>query len=248
MRVATICDIHGNFPALKSVYEDIRKYKVDLIIVGGDIVPGPQPHETINFLLHSDIPVKFIQGNGDREVVNSKYGQETKTLSEQALESIRWNASQLNDKEINFLQSFPKTFEIESKELGKIFFCHATPRNDTDIFTKNTPEKSLLSIFNSVNADVIICGHTHMQFDRKVGAMRVINAGSVGMPFGKPGAYWLLINSVIEFRYTEYDLINAAYEIKRTQYPQAIDFTENYILHPPSEEKMLAAFANSELK
>ena len=66
MRVAALYDIHANFPALEAVLQDIRRAEVDRIVVGGDVLPGPMPRETIACLLDLDIPVQFIQGNGER--------------------------------------------------------------------------------------------------------------------------------------------------------------------------------------
>jgi hypothetical protein len=87
-----------------------------------------------------------------------------------------------------------------------------------------------------------------MQFDRTIGETRVVNAGSVGMPFGAPGAYWLLLGPGVELRHTPYDLAKAAGRIRATQYPQAEAFAERNVLEPPSEEKMLEAFGRAELK
>jgi len=83
-----------------------------------------------------------------------------------------------------------------------VLYCHATPRNDVDIFTERTPDEPLIPIFEGVDADVVVCGHTHMQFERTVAGKRVINSGSVGMPYeDEPGAYWLLD---LEHRRTPY--------------------------------------------
>ena len=91
-----------------------------------------------------------------------------------------------------------------------MLFCHATPRNDNEIFTRLTPEEHLLPIFARLNADIVVLGHTHMQFDRMVGTVRVVNAGSVGMSFGEPGADWLLLGPDVQLRHTRYDLAKAA--------------------------------------
>ncbi len=87
-----------------------------------------------------------------------------------------------------------------------------------------------------------------MQFDRMVGRTRVVNAGSVGMPFGKPGADWLLLGPTIELRHTNYDLAHAAERIRKADYPQAEEFIARNLLQPPSEEEMLKLFARVELK
>ncbi len=129
-----------------------------------------------------------------------------------------------------------------------MLFCHATPRNDTEIFTSQTPEQNLIPVFENVAADVVVCGHTHIQFDRMVGKKRVVNAGSVGMPFGKTGADWLLLGPDIEFCHTDYDLQQAAKEIRLTEYPGADAFASNNVINPPSEQEMLAAFQKSEIR
>ena len=87
-----------------------------------------------------------------------------------------------------------------------------------------------------------------MQFDRMVGQSRVVNAGSVGMPFGEPGADWLLLGPTIELRHTNYDLAHAAEPIRKTEYPQAEEFIARNLLHPPPEEEMLKLFARVEVK
>jgi hypothetical protein len=85
-----------------------------------------------------------------------------------------------------------------------------------------------------------------MPFDRTVGRLRVVNAGSVGMPFGPPGADWLLLGPGVEPRRTNYDLDTAAARVRRTTYPQAEEFAARHILEPPSEEQMLQAFSPAE--
>ena len=81
-----------------------------------------------------------------------------------------------------------------------------------------------------------------MQFDRTIGSIRVLNAGSVGMPFGEPGADWLLLGPDAELRHTSYDLAQAAERIRGTKYPQAREFAERNVLQPPSEKEILEAF------
>jgi hypothetical protein len=76
----------------------------------------------------------------------------------------------------------------------------------------------------------------------------VVNAGSVGMPFQSPGAYWLLLGPGVELRRTEYDFPAAAERVRNSGYPQAEEFGEKNVLHPPSEEQMLAAYSNVPLR
>jgi len=251
MRVAAIYDIHANVSALEAVLSEIRQTQVDHIVIGGDVLPGPLPRETIQCLLDVDIPVQFIHGNGDREVLAQMSGVETdwyRTASEQWREPVRWTAQQLRSQHQHLLSSWPLTCRVEIPGLGNVLFCHATPRNDTEIFTRLTPEDRLMPIFEGLGVSTVVCGHTHMQFDRMIGTIRVVNAGSVGMPFGEPGADWLLLGPDIGLRHTYYDLARAAERIRSTTYPQAEDFAARNVLQAPSEEEALTAFTGAELR
>ncbi len=248
MRTAALYDIHGNLPALEAVLAEIEREKVDQIVVGGDVVPGPMPNETIACLRSLTIPTQFIQGNGDREVLGFKAGMENEAIPENFRESMRWNAQQLGAAETEWIAGWPKLLRTEIEDIGEVLFCHATPRNDTDVFTRLTSEDPLRAIFTELRVALVVCGHSHMQFDRILGEVRVVNAGSVGMPFGAPGAYWLMLGPDIELRRTTYNLSAAAARIRATRYPQAKEFAAKNVLQPPTEEEMLKAFSNIQLK
>jgi predicted phosphodiesterase len=242
MRVAAIYDIHGNLPALEAVLQDIRQSEVDRVVVGGDVVPGPMPRETLACLSDLDIPVQFIYGNGEVAVLEQMAGRDPAAVPEQYRPIVRWTAQQLHPEYERLLAGWPKTLRVEIPGLGQALFCHATPRNENECFTCLTPEDRLLEVFEGLDVPVVICGHTHMQFDRVIGRIRVLNAGSVGMPFGEPGADWLLLGPGVCFRHTSYDLTKAAERIRETDYPQAEDFAQRYVLRPPSEAEMLEVF------
>jgi putative phosphoesterase len=243
MRIAALYDIHGNLPALEAVLDEVHDAGVDQIVVGGDVLPGPMPSESLARLLDVALPVRFIQGNGDREVVAP-----TGAVPESYRDAMRWNAAQLTTEDQRRLANWPPTLRMAVDGLGDLLFCHATPRNDTEIFTRLTPEDTLLPIFGGLDVAVVVCGHTHMQFDRTVGSVRVVNAGSVGMPFGEAGAYWLLLGPDVQLRRTAYDLPAAAARIRATAYPNADEFAARNVLQPPSEAQMLDAFSHAGLK
>lgn len=248
MRVAALYDIHGNLPALEAVLEQVRDAPVDQIVVGGDVFPGPMSSDTLAYLLSLDVPVRFLHGNGDREVLALSAGGGANGVPEQYRATMRWVAEQLHPEYRQMIARWPDSISVEVDGLGVVLFCHATPRNDTEIFTRLTPENRLLKVFEGVRTSVVVCGHTHMQFDRTVGSIRVLNAGSVGMPFGEPGAYWLLLGPDVQLRRTDYDLTRAAERIRATNYPQAYDFAARNVLQPPSEQAMLDMFTPVELR
>jgi predicted phosphodiesterase len=248
LRVAAIYDIHANLPALEAVLQDVSSCGVDRIVVGGDVLPGPMPGETLRRLLDLTIPIHFIQGNGEVAVLAAMTGIDAYALPEQAREIIRWTAQQLSAEHERTIARWPKTLRLEIGGRAEVLFCHGTPRDENECFTRLTPEQVLLPVFDGLNVSMVVCGHTHMQFDRMVGKTRVVNAGSVGMPFGEPDADWLLLGPDVELRHTTYDLHLAAERIRNTQYPQAEEFVTRNLLQPPSEEEMLKVLARAELK
>ena len=253
MRVAALFDVHANLPALDAVLEDVRAAGVDLIVFGGDIVPGPMMRETFTRILNLDIPAQFIYGNGELGVlaqINASspdavtYWGTTggAPLPEPLKEVVRWSARQVLPEHARAMAGWPMTLRLSIPGLGNVLFCHGTPHSETDAFTRLTPEDVLLPVFDGLGADIVVCGHTHMQFDRMIGATRVVNAGSVGMPFGRTGADWLLFGPDVELQNTSYDLNEAAARVRGTAYPQAEEFAATSILNPPSESQILKVF------
>lgn len=259
MAVAALYDIHGNLPALEAVLDEIHHEGVDQIVIGGDIVPGPMPRETLARFLSLHLPVQFIHGNGELAVLAQMRATDPaavtywgttsgQPLPEPLQEVIRWTAGQLDAEDEHRLASWPKTLRLDIEGLGGVLFCHGTPRSETEAFTKLTPEPLLHPVFEGLDVSLVVCGHTHMPFDRMIGGIRVVNAGSVGMSFGEPGADWLLLGPDVQFRHTTYDLAGAAHRIRATNYPQADEFAARYVLQPPSEADMLAAFTHASFR
>lgn len=247
MRIAAIYDIHGNLPALEAVLEEIRLERVDQVVVGGDVIPGPMPREALACVLKLNVPTWFLYGNCEVAVLEQMAGRAPTGVPEPFRPIIRWTATQVAEYRAA-MTTWPKTVSLRVPGLGDVLFCHATPRNEDEVFTRVTPEDPLISAFEAADADLVVCGHTHMQFDRMIGTRRVVNAGSVGMPFGRPGADWLLLGPGIELRHTDYDLEKAAERIRATGYPQAQEFAAQNVLQPPSEAAMLEIFSRAELR
>jgi putative phosphoesterase len=190
LSVATLYDVHGNLRALEAVLAEIPDDAT--IVVGGDVAAGGErPSETLERLRALGDHVVWIRGNADRELHPDEEG-----LAPADFLAVARAA--LTDEQIEFLHDLPATAQIDN-----VLYVHASPRNDLDIFTELTPEDRIAFLFADVDADVVVCGHTHMQFDRTIAGKRVLNSGSVGMPYeDEPGAYWLLD---LERRHTPYE-------------------------------------------
>ncbi|MEQ5790786.1 metallophosphoesterase family protein [Muricauda sp. NFXS6] len=247
MKIAAIYDIHGNPFALEAVLKTISGQGVDMVLVGGDVVAGPMPKETLSLLREMEVPMSYIRGNAETDLLRHAKGEEVLGLGPRAKGEAVWAADCLDARDIAFIESWAETLEVNSPALGDILFCHATPENDTDVFTTLTPEHKLEPIFGTLGTSMVICGHTHMQFDRKIAGVRVVNAGSVGMRFGGTGADWLLLDDDVHLMHAPYDLGSAAAHITALEYPNARDFATKYILASPSEEEALRMLSRLEM-
>ena len=244
MRIAALYDIHANLPALRAVLKEVDEAGADRIIVGGDVLPGPLPRETLDVLQTVARPSDFISGNGDHDTIAALHGDDISRVPPRYRGLLLWTAQQLAENQREMIANWPATLETDHPDHGRIVFCHATPRDDNELFTIRTAEEKLRPIFEATRADLVVCGHTHMQFDRRIGRVRAVNAGSVGLPFGSPGAHWLLIGETIELRQTSYDLDAAMSLFGKTTYPRLGEFD---VTERPSEADMLAALERREL-
>jgi putative phosphoesterase len=230
LRVAALYDIHGNLPALDAVLAEVD---ADVVVVGGDTVGGPAPAVTLERLRTLDADVRFLRGNADREVYEERQG----LAPPEVMEFVR---ARLSREQMDFLRSLPLTLSI-----GRVLFCHATPRSDEELLTRISPDGRWREALAGVDAEVVVCGHTHVQFDRRVGPWRYVNVGAVGRPYeGRPGAYWALLGRDVELVRTDYDFEAAAEAVVASGQPNAEKVVET-LLHPPTPEEATAWWEES---
>jgi putative phosphoesterase len=245
MRVAALYDIHGNVSALDAVLEEAEAAGVDAIVVGGDLGTGPLVPEALERLRGLGDKVAFIHGNADRELVAAfdRTDEETPAGAEIWRQIADWNARQLTREQRDFLARLPERLVLEIDGLGATLFCHGSPRSDVELITPATPDDRLSEMLAGVAERVVVCGHTHMQFDRTVDSTRVINAGSVGMPYeGAPGAYWALLGPDLVLRRTAYDFEDAAARIRAVGCPDAEQHISDLFIAQPTREQACEAF------
>jgi predicted phosphodiesterase len=214
-RIAALYDVHGNLPALEAVLEEVPD---DVpIVVGGDVAAGPWPAETVERLRSLGDRVRWVRGNADRELAAVPEPRPGGPPPE----VIEWVRARLSEEQLAFVTGLPERQSVEVDGLGAALFCHATPRSDEELLTRISPDERWAAALADVAEGTVVVGHTHVQFDRRVGETRLVNAGSVGMPYERePGAYWALVGPDVELRRTAYDVDAAAKAIEEAGWPE----------------------------
>ena len=244
-RVAAIYDIHGNLPALDAVLREIDRHDVDRILVGGDVAAGPMPRLTIDRLMELGDRAEFVRGNADRLLVEHFDRSPSQAAREEDVWFLRdrWAAAQITKHQRDFLDGFSGSMALEIEGLGSVLFCHGSPRSDEEIITAKTPGSRLRGALAGIEQRVVVCGHTHMQFDRSLDDFRIVNAGSVGMPYeGKPGAYWALLGPEVSLKRSDYDYEEAAELFSASGFPDVDDVIESVFSSPPSRDETTQMF------
>jgi len=240
LRVAALYDVHGNLPALEAVMREIEAEAIDAVLVGGDVVSGPMPNETLELLRSLEDRVRFVRGNADRVLDFAGAGGDGAEL-ERWKRARLWVAERLDADDLRFLDALPLDVVLDIDGLGRARFCHGAPGSDEEAITRLTPGGRLRRLLVGVQERIVVCGHTHVQFDRVVDGYRIVNAGSVGAPYeAEPGAYWLLLGPDVSLRRTPYDVAMAAERIRATGYPNLAYLEEMLVADETRPERMSA--------
>jgi putative phosphoesterase len=224
MRVAALCDIHGNLPALEAVLAEVAALEVDRIVCGGDVVAGPFPRACLDRLV--DLDAVFVRGNADRESPRAPAG------------TWEWIVADLEPASVEFLRELPLTVS-----LGGVLYCHGSPRDDDEILTRVSSDERFRAALEGVAERLVVGGHTHVQFERTIDGVRFVNAGSVGMPYqGRQGAFWALLDGEsVDLRHTPYAVQAAAALIRTSGYPGAEQIA-GFLLEPQDPDEVSAYF------
>jgi predicted phosphodiesterase len=230
MRILALYDIHGNPDALDAVLGDPRAEGADVVLVGGDAVPGARAREALDRLNGVGVPVRWVRGNGEREVAAAVAGVSGlgSDADEPAASTAAVTAAEIGAARAHELRDLPLTQSIDG-----VLFCHASPRRDDEMLTRLSPPERWANALAGIDAALVVGGHTHQQDDRVVGGIRFVNAGSVGLPYeGDGDARWLWIeNGVPELRRTAYDHVAAGRRMLDTCYPD-VESIEGSLIDP----------------
>jgi putative phosphoesterase len=236
-RVAAVSDVHANVAALTAVLGDIEAAGVDLVVSCGDLTWGSHPDETVALMRGLGTRALFVRGNGERAVLEFSGGERTPQTPRETWVPARHCAASLE-----FVAGIPFSVVIEITGLGPVRFCHGSPRSDTEVVTPATPGERFADLCAGVDEQVLVTGHTHLQFDRRVADRRSVNPGSVGLPYheGEPGtAYWALLGPDVTPRQTRYDVTAAVAAGQRSGDPAA-EKIAGLLLSPPAPAQVTA--------
>lgn len=240
--VAVLSDIHGVLPVLEAVLSEPAVAAADLIVVTGDHAAGPQPVEVLDRLAALGQRAVLVRGNADRELAAVARGASIEVPDD----VVRWAAAQLGPKHVTMLEQLPHPVTLEIEGFGPVVFCHGTPRDDEEVVLVDTRLERWAEAFAELPEEVrtVVCGHTHMPFVRLVDRRLVINPGSVGMPYGRPGGNWALLRdgsvslhrSIIDVEETIAQVVAAS------SYPGRRKWAEYFIGSAASDAEALTVF------
>lgn len=180
MKIAVLSDIHGNLPAFQAVLDDLKKHKIDdLILLGDYIAKGPSPHEICD-VLRTLNPLAMIQGNTDGWATCDISGEIAKDAWMQViLDWVRFAQTNIDAKDITFLSTMPKSTTIRVCHQD-ILCVHGSPRKINEAVYPDMSLEALSEIFQGVEADVVLLGHSHEGFSMVFEDMLICNPGSIG--------------------------------------------------------------------
>ncbi len=223
-RVAVLADVHGNLPALEAVLADPRLATADRIVVLGDVVGGPEAAACIDLLAALGERMRGVRGNAERDVIAAADGGAVDDPS------VAVEVDALGPARIAALRALASAVRIDVPGLGPTVLCHGTPRSEDEILTRRSPAPPVAAILADVAERVVVSGHTHVQYDRRVAGRRLVNPGSVGMPYeDEPGARWALLGPDVALLVTAYDAEAAAARLTASSAPGAAAFADAYV-------------------
>ncbi|MBW1598058.1 metallophosphoesterase [Streptomyces sp. JJ38] len=240
-RIAVLSDVHGVLPALEAVLAEPEVRSAERIVLTGDLAAGPQPSRVLDMLTGLGDRALWVGGNADRELVEFRRGLRA-TLPDPI---APWAAEQLDEEHVSLLAALPRSLELSVDGLGRVLFCHATPRDDEEVVLVDSGLERWAEVFHGLDGDVrtVVCGHTHMPFVRLAHGRLVVNPGSVGMPYGRTGAHWALLGPGVELRRTLFDVESArAQVVADSTYPGVAEWADYFLAARASDAEALEAF------
>ena len=223
MRVGVLSDIHANFPALCAALRSAERYGVQQLICAGDLIGrGPHPVEVIRLLRERSIP--SVQGNMERKLLRL-HGQSKRKSTKRYKAHFSWTASQLGSMEWEYVASMPEELMLHIQGF-EILLVHGSPVSDRDSIYPSITSRGLKTKLGEYCPHILLCGHTHIPFTKRISGILVVNAGAAGTSVdGDPRASYAIVDvtrgatphaTIVRF---EYDYSSVALDIEKRKVP-----------------------------
>ncbi len=195
MKIAVFGDVHANLPALDAILQHAQAHGAEMLWNTGDLVGGgPFPEEVVSRLREGQ---HQVQGNMDRKIIKRGRGRkkdmphlpkdQTKALM------MIWTYSQLSKQSVAWLKKLPEQVRL-NVEGKRVLIVHGSPQSMTEHLRPDTPEDRFRELAATSDADIVVCGHSHVPFMKKVDGVWFLNPGSVGRPDdGDPRASYAML-------------------------------------------------------
>jgi predicted phosphodiesterase len=190
VKVAILADVHGNAAALEAVIADLETVRPDRVLVNGDLLAfGPEPEETAALLRRLGAP--STRGNTDRWLVEVALGEASGVPEGDVRDSLGWTVERMPATELRALRELP--FSLSADPLPVVLY-HASAAGDDEGVWPTTPDGDVPGLFAGAPHATLVVSHTHRAGERRAGGVRVLNTGSVGLPYdGDPRAAYLVL-------------------------------------------------------
>ena len=217
MKIVIISDLHGNHEALRAFSEEY-----DELWVLGDLVNyGPEPGAVVNFVRANAAVV--VRGNHDHSIGYDEDPRCTPRYQKMAETTRRYTASVLDPKQKDYLRQLPLNAELKRNNT-RFYLCHAKPSDPLYGYCPEDSQEWPLEL-NRVDRDVLLVGHTHTPFIRRIGNRVVVNPGSLGQPkTGKPDAcYAVWENATFQLKSFPYAVDETVRGIRALSFPRDVE-------------------------
>jgi predicted phosphodiesterase len=181
MRFLCISDIHGHADALAAVLATAERRGFSKLLVAGDLCfPGPAPLDTWRRLMAAN--AICVQGVGDRALatIDVENLRATSEHDRARLDRLRATRGELGELILARLAKMPKTSRIAIETGGEILLVHGSPLDPSEPISHDMTDEEMSALIADDPADIVICGASHVPFDRTIGDTRIVNVGSVG--------------------------------------------------------------------
>jgi predicted phosphodiesterase len=183
-----ISDIHGYLDALRAVLATAERRSFHKLLVAGDIVfPGPEPLETWRRLTAAG--ATMVQGLSDRALVTLDPSalRPRSEHERERLDRLRVARENLGELILQRIRRLPTHHRIPLEDGGELLLVHGSPSDPGEPLTFDMSDQEINALLGDDPADVVVCGASHVPFDRMIGGVRIVNVGSVGEAPGGDG-------------------------------------------------------------